>query len=54
MKATDLRSGAALILAGLVSEGTTEINNIYHIDRGYTDIEEKLSNLGAKIYRVEE
>ncbi len=54
VKATDLRSGAALILAGLVSEGLTEINNIYHIDRGYTDIEKKLSNLGAKIYRVEE
>lgn len=53
VKATDLRAGAALILAGLVSEGVTEISDIYHIDRGYTDIEQKLSNLGAKIYRVE-
>ncbi|SDY67051.1 UDP-N-acetylglucosamine 1-carboxyvinyltransferase [Proteiniborus ethanoligenes] len=53
VKATDLRAGAALILAGLVSEGHTEISDIYHIDRGYTDIEQKLSNMGAKIYRVE-
>lgn len=51
VKATDLRAGAALILAGLVSEGATEISDIYHIDRGYTDIEQKLVNLGAKIYR---
>ncbi|MTI46859.1 UDP-N-acetylglucosamine 1-carboxyvinyltransferase [Sporosalibacterium faouarense] len=54
VKATDLRAGAALILAGLISDGETEISNIYHIDRGYTDIEEKLTNIGAKIYRVED
>ncbi|WP_352419707.1 UDP-N-acetylglucosamine 1-carboxyvinyltransferase [Proteiniborus sp.] len=54
VKATDLRAGAALILAGLVSEGATEISDIYHVDRGYTDIEQKLANLGAKIYRVED
>ncbi|KNF09709.1 UDP-N-acetylglucosamine 1-carboxyvinyltransferase 2 [Gottschalkia purinilytica] len=54
VKATDLRAGAALILAGLVAEGKTEISDIYHIDRGYTDIEEKFSKLGAKIYRVED
>lgn len=54
VKATDLRAGAALILAGLVSEGATEISDIYHIDRGYTDIEQKLANLGAKIYRKED
>lgn len=54
VKATDLRAGAALILAGLVSEGSTEISDIYHVDRGYTDIEQKLANLGAKIYRVED
>lgn len=54
VKATDLRAGAALILAGLVSEGITEITDIYHIDRGYTDIEQKLSALGAKIRRVED
>jgi UDP-N-acetylglucosamine 1-carboxyvinyltransferase len=53
VKATDLRAGAALILAGLVSEGKTEISNIHHIDRGYVDIENKLKLLGAKIYRQE-
>ncbi|GAB6086256.1 UDP-N-acetylglucosamine 1-carboxyvinyltransferase [Alkaliphilus crotonatoxidans] len=53
VKATDLRAGAALILAGLVSEGKTEITNTNHIDRGYVDIEEKLRNLGARIYRIE-
>ncbi|MTI69392.1 MAG: UDP-N-acetylglucosamine 1-carboxyvinyltransferase [Firmicutes bacterium] len=51
VKATDLRAGAALILAGLVSDGNTEVDNIYHIDRGYSDIENKLKSLGAKIYR---
>ena len=52
VKATDLRAGAAMILAGLVAEGTTEISDIYHIDRGYVNIEEKFENLGAKIYRT--
>ncbi|KGG80668.1 UDP-N-acetylglucosamine 1-carboxyvinyltransferase [Caloranaerobacter azorensis H53214] len=51
VKATDLRAGAALILSGLVAEGETEISNIFHIDRGYSNIEQKLSKLGAKIYR---
>lgn len=51
VKASDLRAGAALVLAGLVSEGVTEIDNIYHIDRGYDGIEEKFTKLGAKIYR---
>lgn len=51
VKATDLRAGAALVLAGLVAEGKTEIGDIYHIDRGYDGIEEKFSNLGAIIYR---
>jgi len=50
--ATDLRASASLILAGLVAEGTTEISRIYHIDRGYERIEEKLSALGAAIRRV--
>ncbi len=54
VKATDLRAGAALVLAGLVAEGKTEIGDIYHIDRGYDRIEDKLSSLGAKIYRVED
>lgn len=52
VKATDLRAGAALILAGLVSEGDTEIYNTYHVDRGYVEIEEKLRSLGALIERV--
>ncbi|MBU4561489.1 UDP-N-acetylglucosamine 1-carboxyvinyltransferase [bacterium] len=50
--ATDLRASAALILAGLVAKGKTEISRIYHLDRGYERIEEKLSNLGAKIERI--
>ncbi|SDJ89892.1 UDP-N-acetylglucosamine 1-carboxyvinyltransferase [Natronincola ferrireducens] len=54
VKATDLRAGAALILAGLVSDGITEISNIEHIERGYVDIEKKLRGLGAKIYRTDE
>lgn len=53
VKATDLRAGAALILAGLIAEGTTEISNIYHVDRGYTDLDKKLTNLGAKIRRID-
>lgn len=52
VKATDLRAGAALILAGLTAEGPTTINDIYHIDRGYVSIEEKLKSLGADIERV--
>ncbi|MBU3214956.1 UDP-N-acetylglucosamine 1-carboxyvinyltransferase [Clostridium estertheticum] len=50
--ATDLRAGAALILAGLTAEGTTTIKDIYHIDRGYVSIEKKLRGLGADIERV--
>ena len=52
VSATDLRAGAALILAGLVSEGQTEISEIHHIDRGYENIEEKFRNLGADIRRI--
>lgn len=51
LKATDLRAGAAMIIAGLVAEGETEITSVKHIDRGYPDIERKFRNLGAKIYR---
>ncbi len=54
VKATDLRAGAALILAGLVADGITEIGDIYHIDRGYVEIEQKLRDVGANIRRVEE
>ncbi len=50
--ATDLRASASLILAGLVADGRTEIERIYHIDRGYEAIEEKLQQLGARIRRV--
>ncbi|MBT58656.1 MAG: hypothetical protein CL393_03890 [Acidiferrobacteraceae bacterium] len=50
--ATDLRASAGLILAGLIAEGETVIDRIYHIDRGYDCIEEKLSQLGASIRRV--
>ncbi|MDN5780969.1 MAG: UDP-N-acetylglucosamine 1-carboxyvinyltransferase [Luteimonas sp.] len=51
--ATDLRASASLILAGLVAEGDTVIDRIYHLDRGYENIERKLSGLGAKIRRVD-
>ena len=50
--ATDLRASASLVLAGLVAEGRTEVERIYHIDRGYECIEEKLQGLGAQIRRV--
>ena len=50
--ATDLRASASLVLAGLVAKGTTMVDRIYHIDRGYECIEEKLSQLGANIKRV--
>jgi UDP-N-acetylglucosamine 1-carboxyvinyltransferase len=50
--ATDLRASASLVLAGLVAQGTTEIHRIYHIDRGYECIEEKLEQLGAHIKRT--
>ena len=50
--ATDLRASASLILAGLIAKGETIVDRIYHIDRGYERIEEKLSNLGAEIIRL--
>jgi len=52
--ATDLRASASLVLAGLVAEGKTEISRVYHIDRGYEGIVEKLSSLGADITRIGE
>jgi UDP-N-acetylglucosamine 1-carboxyvinyltransferase len=52
VQATDLRAGAALIIAGLIANGLTEITDIHHIDRGYEHIENKFMNLGAKIKRV--
>ena len=50
--ATDLRASASLVLAGCIAEGTTVVDRIYHIDRGYERIEDKLRALGANIERV--
>ena len=52
--ASDLRASAALVLAGLVSDGTTEVHRVYRIDRGYEAIEERLAGIGAAIERVSE
>lgn len=52
--ATDLRAGAAVVLTGLVADGTTEVSQIYHVDRGYENFVEKLRALGANIMRVQE
>ena len=49
---SDLRAGAALVLAGLAADGETTVNRVYHIDRGYDKLEEKLNAVGAKIERV--
>lgn len=53
VRATDLRCGAALVVAGLMADGVTEIHDIYHIDRGYDNLDEKLNELGAKVWREE-
>ena len=52
--ATDLRASASLVLAGLAAEGTTEVTRIYHLDRGYEKLDQKLTKLGAKIRRAQE
>lgn len=52
--ASDLRASAALVIAGLAARGTTQVNRVYHLDRGYEDIDGKLRQLGARIERVEE
>jgi UDP-N-acetylglucosamine 1-carboxyvinyltransferase len=52
--ASDLRASAALVIAGLAAKGTTQVNRIYHLDRGYERMDEKLRKLGARIQRVEE
>ena len=54
VKALDLRGGAALVIAGLAAEGTTRVENIHYVERGYERLIEKLTALGAKIRRVEE
>ncbi|MCC8169180.1 MAG: UDP-N-acetylglucosamine 1-carboxyvinyltransferase, partial [Oscillospiraceae bacterium] len=53
VKATDLRAGAAMIIAGLMADGTTEITDIYHIDRGYENFEQKFVRLGGDIRRIQ-
>jgi len=50
--ATDLRASAGLVIAGLVAEGQTLIDRIYHLDRGYEALEQKLGALGAKVERI--
>ena len=52
--ASDLRASAALVIAGMAARGTTQVNRIYHLDRGYEKMDEKLKKLGARIQRVEE
>jgi len=50
--ASDLRASAALVLAGLIAKGTTHVSRVYHIDRGYDRIEQRLAAIGADIRRV--
>jgi UDP-N-acetylglucosamine 1-carboxyvinyltransferase len=50
--ASDLRASAALVLAGLAASGTTEVQRVYHLDRGYERLEEKLAPLGARVRRA--
>ena len=52
--ASDLRASAALVIAGLAARGTTQVNRVYHLDRGYEKIDSKLRKLGARIERVQE
>jgi UDP-N-acetylglucosamine 1-carboxyvinyltransferase len=54
VRALDIRAGAAVVIAGLVADGTTEISNVYHVDRGYEGLESKLTALGASVRRVQE
>jgi UDP-N-acetylglucosamine 1-carboxyvinyltransferase len=52
--ASDLRASAALVIAGLAAKGTTQVNRVYHLDRGYEDMDGKLRKLGARVQRIEE
>ena len=54
VSATDLRAGAAMVLAGLAAQGHTEISQIFHIDRGYEDLVGRIRRLGADITRIED
>jgi UDP-N-acetylglucosamine 1-carboxyvinyltransferase len=51
--ATDLRASVSLILAGLAAQGETLVNRVYHLDRGYEHVEEKLAAIGANVQRVQ-
>jgi UDP-N-acetylglucosamine 1-carboxyvinyltransferase len=51
--ASDLRASAALVIAGMAARGTTQVNRIYHLDRGYEKMDEKLRRLGARIKRID-
>lgn len=53
VEASDLRAGAALVIAGLIAQGDTMVGSLHHIDRGYAHLEEKLRSLGAKIRRAD-
>ena len=52
--ASDLRASAALVIGGMAAKGSTQVNRIYHLDRGYEKIDEKLKKLGARVSRVKE
>ena len=52
--ASDLRASAALVIAGLAATGATQINRVYHLDRGYENMDSKLRGLGARVERIEE
>jgi UDP-N-acetylglucosamine 1-carboxyvinyltransferase len=52
--ASDLRASASLVLAGLAARGTTAVSRIYHLERGYDNLEDKLKGLGAKVWREKE
>ena len=54
VRATDLRAGAAMVLAGLAAKGTTEISEIYHIERGYENLVGKFKSLGADIMKIDD
>jgi UDP-N-acetylglucosamine 1-carboxyvinyltransferase len=52
--ASELRASAALVIAGLAARGTTQVNRVYHLDRGYENMDMKLRKLGARVERIEE
>jgi UDP-N-acetylglucosamine 1-carboxyvinyltransferase len=54
VRALDIRAGAAMVVAGLAADGVTEVEDMYHVDRGYQDLEAKLTGLGADVHRERE